>query len=69
MRDKCSTEPEVSRKAAFPRAGSAARIGLVQMDAFARTYAAVSPAIITLPAERGPALSRTAARGCFMSRR
>ena len=57
MRDKCSTEPEVSRKAPSPRAGSAARSGLVQLDAFPRAYAAVSAAIIALPAARTSVVS------------
>jgi len=52
VRYKCSSEPEVSRNAPFPRAGSAARIGMVQIDIFARAYTAVPAAILTLPAAR-----------------
>jgi len=51
VRDKCSTEPEVSRKAPFLRADSAAKSGLVQTDVFPRT-AAESATILTLPAPR-----------------
>jgi hypothetical protein len=57
VRDKCSTEPEVSRKAPFPRAGSAARSELVQLDAFPRAYLAVSAAIRTPPAARTTVVS------------
>lgn len=50
MRDKCSTESDVSLKALCPLAGSAARSESVQMDAFLRPYAAVSAALLSLPA-------------------
>ena len=67
MRDKCSKEPELSRNAAFPKAGSAARIGLVQMDAFALAYAVVSAAIVTLPAARTSIVPRCWERLCYVA--